>query len=272
MERVCESSRELVRFLTLWFATEHQPSLLCHHLKKHAAAGLEEVPLAVAVRASHRHKAERALGAMQSLGLCWFPQWRLPAWLVEAQPPSGLFVRGASSLVFEQGLSVVGSRRATKDACAWTAATAQAEAEKGHLIVSGGALGIDAAAHRGALLGGGRTVAFLGTPIDRCYPSAHRPLFAEILRRGGALMSEYPPLAQGSAYAHAQRNRFIAAAGQKVLIVSAARRSGALGTVAFAKRLGREVFVPPRSLETQWQGLTPLLDAGDARFFSSSTG
>jgi len=133
-------------------------------------------------------------------------------------------------------------------------------------VVSGGARGIDGAAHRGALAAGAPTLAYLGVAVDRIYPSRHRPLFARILRDGGALVSEHPPRATTRKWAHADRNRFIAAQSRRIYVAEADEGSGSLGTTDWANRLGVEVLVSPPGVAEKRAGLDALVAAGRARF------
>ena len=123
-------------------------------------------------------------------------------------------------------------------------AWATACATNGETVVSGGAYGVDAAAHRGALAAGGPTVVCMGTAIDRVYPAAHRALFTTILERGGVLLSEFPPGANIGAWGHARRNRLIAALSERLLLAEAAKGSDSLQTAQWAARFQRRVLVP----------------------------
>jgi DNA processing protein len=126
-------------------------------------------------------------------------------------------------------------------------------------IVSGGALGIDAAAHRGALAAGGRTWAVLGCGIDVLYPDRHAELFERIRAHGG-LLSEYGPGVQPRAGQFPARNRIVAALGRAVLVGEARQGSGALITARLAAKLGRPIFAVPGSF-----GTDALIESGKAR-------
>jgi len=153
----------------------------------------------------------------------------------------------------------VGSRHACKSAESWTFEIACQFVKQGYLVVSGGARGIDTAAHRGALSSNGQTLVYLGVPIDQVYPSRNRSLFEQIVAQGGALVSEHPPLSTTFRCEHAMRNRFIAAHAEKVMIAEADEGSGSLVTANWAKRYGVRVFVSPEHIGQQRRGLEQLL-------------
>lgn len=142
-------------------------------------------------------------------------------------------------------IAIVGSRAATADAMATAHELALTAARAGWAVVSGGALGIDRAAHRGALAGGGPTVVVLGTGLDVLYPERNAPLFAEVVARGGALVSMFPRGAPPLAWHFVARNAVIAAAVELVVVVAAAARSGSLSTARAARVLGRRLAAVP---------------------------
>lgn len=158
--------------------------------------------------------------------------------------PASLRVEGALPS-FERAVAVVGTRYADDDALDFTHAVARELARSGVVVVSGGARGIDAAAHQGALDGGGRTVVVGAGGLDHPYPPEHAPLFARVVEAGGALLTEANDGDEPLARCFLHRNRLVAALAQAVLVVQAPARSGALGTAAWAKRLGRPLFVVP---------------------------
>lgn len=178
--------------------------------------------------------------------------------------PEPLHVRGR--LLDEDALAVavVGSRRATPYGIEIAELLAADLAARGVTIVSGLARGIDAAAHRGALRVGGRTIAVLGAGLDVIYPPEHRGLAGEIAERG-ALVSQFaagtPPLPQNFPI----RNRVIAALSRAVVVVEAAERSGSLITARLAAELGREVLaVPGRVTSPESRGANRLIQDGAA--------
>lgn len=143
-------------------------------------------------------------------------------------------------------VAIVGTRRPTEYGRGVTYQLAYAAAQAGAVVVSGLAYGLDSVAHRAALDAGGVTLAVLGTPIDEIYPRVHERLAAEIVEKGGAVLSE---LAPGEVYhrqaCFLQRNRIIAGLADVVVIAEAAARSGSLNTAAHALEQGREVMAVP---------------------------
>ena len=174
-----------------------------------------------------------------------------PARLLQiGDPPPLLFVAGDPSVLQRPTLAIVGSRSASRGGLETAEAFARALGDAGLTIASGLALGIDAAAHRGALASAAGTVAVLGTGADVVYPHAHRDLADAIVRRGGAVVSELP-LGTGPREANfPRRNRLIAGLSRGVLVVEAALRSGSLITARLAGEFGREVFAIPGSIHS----------------------
>jgi DNA processing protein len=163
-----------------------------------------------------------------------------------AAPPPLLFVRGETALLNEPQIAIVGSRNPTAGGTETARDFAAYLAGLGLVITSGLALGIDAAAHEGAL-GAGRTIAVLGTGPDRVYPAAHREL-ARRIASGGALVSEFLPGTGPHASHFPQRNRIISGLSLGSLVVEAALGSGSLITARLASEQGREVFAVPGSI------------------------
>jgi DNA processing protein len=139
------------------------------------------------------------------------------------------------------------------------------------VVVSGLALGIDGAAHRAAVTAGGRSVAVLPSPIDRIYPPRHRPLARDILRAGGALVSEVPVGVPVGRPDFARRNRIIAGLAEAVVVVEAPDHSGALLTAAAAVAIGRELYaVPGRVDSASSRGCNRLIADQQATIVTSS--
>lgn len=163
------------------------------------------------------------------------------------RPPALLFVRGNLSALSLPQLAIVGSRRASGGGLHNARTFAGELAAHGFAITSGLALGVDGAAHKGALERG-KTIAVLGTGLDICYPHQHRNLARSILECGGVLVSEFP-LGMGPRRENfPQRNRIISGLCLGILVVEAARESGSLITARLAMEQGREVFALPGSL------------------------
>ncbi len=157
-------------------------------------------------------------------------------------PPLVLFARGDTAVLSRPAVAVVGARRADPGAAGWTEKMGSVLARSGFLVASGFACGIDAAAHRGALAGGGTTAAVLGTGIDICYPEGHAAL-ADAIAKSGVLLTELPPGAGPLAPHFPKRNRILAGLAVGVVVVQAAEKSGAMITARLALEAGREVFV-----------------------------
>ncbi len=162
------------------------------------------------------------------------------------QPPLALFVAGDPSLLRSPALAIVGSRNPTSAGRENAEAFAAFLAGCGLTIVSGMALGIDAAAHRGAMRTG-RTIAVCGTGLDEVYPAKHRRLAAEIADNG-AVISEFPCGTGARTENFPRRNRIISGLAAGTLVVEAAIRSGSLITARLASEQGREVFAIPGSI------------------------
>lgn len=162
-------------------------------------------------------------------------------------PPLLLYVDGNAELLQLPALAIVGSRNPTAGGERNAFEFARHLATMGFTIVSGLAQGIDAAAHRGALAGGGNTIAFLGHGIDHIYPRSNKALAGEIASRG-ALVSEFPLGTHPSKELFPQRNRLISGISLGTLVVEAARQSGSLITARLAAEQGREVFALPGSI------------------------
>ncbi len=159
-------------------------------------------------------------------------------------PPGVLFLRGGLKPQDEMALAVVGTRHGTQYGLRQAERLAGSLARAGMTIISGLARGIDAAAHRGALAAGGRTVAVLGGGVLNVYPPEHDKLAEEVLAHG-ALLSESPPRSEPLAGTFPQRNRVISGMALGVLVVEAGEHSGALITARHAMEQGREVFAVP---------------------------
>jgi len=173
-----------------------------------------------------------------------------PAQLFEIpDPPALLYVTGDPALLSATSLALVGSRNATPQGLANAEQFARVLSEAGMTIVSGLALGIDAAAHRGALAGRGSTVAVMGCGPDQIYPRRNTALAAEI-SRAGVLITEFPLGTQPLAGNFPRRNRLIAGLSRGVLVIEAALASGSLITARLAADQGRDIFAIPGSIHS----------------------
>lgn len=172
-----------------------------------------------------------------------------PQLLQVPDPPPLLYVKGNADLLRRPALAIVGSRNASAQGVANAEAFARILSESGLTIISGLALGIDAAAHRGALAGSGSSVAVLGTGADIVYPARNRALAHELAERG-LLLSEFPLTTRPLAGNFPRRNRIISGLALGCLVVEAAAESGSLITARLANEQGREVFAIPGSIHS----------------------
>lgn len=187
-----------------------------------------------------------------------------------AHPPHLLYVYGETDLTDRFPVAVVGTRRASAYGLTHTREIAAELAQTGVCVVSGLALGIDAAAHTGALDGGGRTVAVLGSALDKPYPQENKPLMRRILESGGSVVSEYAPGTPPSRYSFLQRNRIIAGMCLGTLVTEGPRRSGALNTATRTLENGREVFALPGNVDSPGAQLPNMLISEGARLVTSA--
>ena len=187
-----------------------------------------------------------------------------------AHPPHLLYVYGETDLTDRFPVAVVGTRRASAYGLTHTREIAAELAQTGVCVVSGLALGIDAAAHTGALDGGGRTVAVLGSALDKPYPQENEPLMRRILESGGSVVSEYAPGMPPSRYSFLQRNRIIAGMCLGTLVTEGPRRSGALNTATRTLENGREVFALPGNVDSLGAQLPNMLISEGARLVTGA--
>jgi len=184
--------------------------------------------------------------------------------------PLLLFVRGKWPL---SGIAaaVVGTRKCSSYGFRTATEIGKAVGEAEGIVVSGGAIGIDRAAHEGCLSSGGSTIAVLGNGVDITYPGGHERLFERIVSGGGALVSEYPLGTPPRPWRFPERNRIIAALAEKLVVVEAPLKSGAMVTARLALEIGREVWaVPGRISEENCSGSNRLLYDGALALVSVS--
>jgi DNA processing protein len=188
-------------------------------------------------------------------------------------PPKRLYLRGAGerALLSRTAVAIVGARACSPYGAQVARMLGRELAAVGVVVVSGLARGIDGEAHRGALQGGGDTIAVLGCGIDRDYPAAHGALAGEIAKRS-LLVSEYEPGVEPAPWRFPARNRIVAGLCAATIVVEARERSGALITADFALEEGREVFAVPGEITSSLSagtnallglGATPLTAAAD---------
>jgi DNA processing protein len=176
---------------------------------------------------------------------------RYPRMLREIpDPPGVLFVRGSLKPADTLAIGIVGTRHATQYGLRMAERLAGSLSRAGLTIVSGLARGIDAAAHRGALAAGGRTLGVLASGVLNIYPPEHEQLAAEVAACG-ALLSEQPARSAPLAGTFPQRNRIISGLSLGVIVIEAAERSGALITARHAMEQGREVFAVPGNVDSR---------------------
>jgi len=179
-------------------------------------------------------------------------------------PPFCLFVRGNLDMI-KFPIAVVGTRKFTNYGQQITEEIVSQLAQQGITIISGLALGIDSIAHNATIEAGGKTIAVLGTGINKkhIYPAAHYQLSEKIIASGGALISEYPPGALPSKYSFPRRNRIIAGLSVGTLVIEAPEESGSLITAQYALDNNREVFAIPQNITSiNSTGVNNLLKNG----------
>jgi DNA processing protein len=185
--------------------------------------------------------------------------------------PLALYVKGDVTALSRPSLAIVGTRRATAYGLDRAFAFARDLAESGWSVVSGLALGIDAEAHRGALSAKGTTVGVLGSGLDEFYPEENRELAREIVKSGGAVVSEFPFGRVPDTQTFPQRNHVVAALVQGVIAIEAPLKSGTLLTTGFAAELGRTVMAVPGRVDSKMsQGCLKLIRDG-ARMVRNAT-
>lgn len=178
-------------------------------------------------------------------------------------PPPILFVKGSLPSNDEIKLAVVGARRADPYGKMAVKMVLPQIVEQGWVIVSGGATGIDSAAHRAALDFGGKTVVVTGCGFDFVYPESNKPLFQEVVERGGCLISIFPSTTAPDKGTFPARNRVIAGMSVGTLVVQAAKESGSLITAKFAIEENREVLAVPGAIDSKLgEGCNVLIKQG----------
>ena len=229
---------------SVWSAS--RPQLLEWGVPERVVAGFEN--------GRHGFNVAEAEGVLEGAGIRFLPlgsQW-YPRELRHLElPPAGLFVRASEKalerLAAAPRITVVGTRRASPEGLRATDVFVSALSDRGIVVVSGMALGIDGRAHHSAVQTGGLTVAILGCGADIIYPRGHRWLYEKIAEKG-VIASELPPGTNPTRWTFPHRNRLLAALGDAVMVVEASITSGALQTARWALDLGRPVFSVPGSI------------------------
>lgn len=241
---------------TMWHASRAE--LLAAGLAERATGAL------LAARQTHPNRPQEIAARIGALGITVIAveDAAYPARLKEIHlPPPLLFCMGDTALLSTSAIAVVGARKATAYGKSAAMELSRDLAGYGFTIVSGGARGIDSAAHQGALLSG-RTIAVLGAGVNVVYPKENGKLFAKIRERG-LMVSEYTPDTQPLPAFFPMRNRIIAGIAQGTLVVEAARRSGARITAEIALSEGRDVFAVPGSIYSDLStGTNQLIQQG----------
>ncbi|MDR3234292.1 MAG: DNA-processing protein DprA [Planctomycetaceae bacterium] len=165
-------------------------------------------------------------------------------------PPPLLYVKGSILPQDAFSLAVIGTRRCSSYGQRQTERLTAALVSNGLTVISGLALGIDSIAHRTALKSGGRTLAVLGSGLNRIYPPEHMDLAEKIIASGGAVLSEYPPLQHSAKWTFPQRNRIVSGLALGVLVIEAPLRSGAMISARLAGEQGRELFAVPGRIDS----------------------
>jgi DNA processing protein len=187
------------------------------------------------------------------------------------QPPPLLYLRGDLELADEWAVAIVGTRRVTHYGRQIAAEVASTLARSGVTVVSGLARGVDAIAHQAALDAGGRSIAVLGSGVDRIYPPEHRRLADRLIERG-ALISDYAPGTPPEGSNFPPRNRIISGLSLAVVVIEAGAKSGALITASFAADQGRDVFAVPGNINApQSKGTNRLIQDGAQPLLSAES-
>jgi putative DNA processing protein dprA len=252
-------------------------------------ASREELPLELPLGLPtgldcYQEELERALPqAEEELALCrhegisilpfFSPSYPKSLKALGRSRPVLLYALGDLELLHaDRSVTIVGTRSPSPEGRRAAYEIARARAMRGETIISGLALGCDEAAHRGALEGGGRTIAVLATGLDRVHPETHASLQTEIVHHGGLLLSEYPLGTPVSKHHLIARDRIQAALGDELLIIECGRSSGTMHTVRFAERCRRPIFaLPYPSYPTSAEGNELLLRSGRALAYTPPT-
>lgn len=174
-----------------------------------------------------------------------------PSQLLEYHAPLALYVRGDADLLTRPSVSFAGSRETDVDGQAWIKSTSKQLAEDGYVIVSGGALGADTAAHKGAIEADGATVVVLGTGIQQPYPEKNADIFETIVENGGTLISHRRPDAGPSRAGFLNRNKTNSGLSRGIVVAATDGTGGTMSQYSDAKSQGKQIFVPNPDLELE---------------------
>ncbi len=178
-------------------------------------------------------------------------------------PPFGIYIKGSVDALTKKSIAIVGTRRATPLGKTIARKFANELIKEDFVISSGLALGVDSAAHSGALEAGGINIAVLACGLDAVYPASNRDLAQDILENNGAIISEYPLESPAYAFRFLERNRIVSGLAMGTLVVEAPERSGSLATARFALEQNRNVYVIPGPINSQnYKGSNSLIKAG----------
>lgn len=217
---------------------------------------------------------QNSINRLSDMGISYITRDKFPECLCQAEvdPPLMLYYKGDISLLDSPSVAIVGTRVCSSYGKEAAARLSRELCERGVTIVSGLASGIDTYAHRAALKSGGKTVAVLGSGLNRVTPTSNIGLSEEIINSGRLIVSEYPPNADATRYTFPERNRIISGLSKGVIVVEAGEKSGALITAGFAEEQGRTVFAVPGNITSLksvgsnrllYDGAVPALSGDD---------
>lgn len=193
---------------------------------------------------------ENRLKSYQNEGieLIFYLEDDYPDRLNEIGGPLLLYCEGNTSLLKQTGVGFTGSRSASDEAIKWTRSVAK-QLGQSEVIISGGAEGVDAAAHKGALDAGGQTIVVYGTGLNVPYPEVHEPLFNKVLEENGLLISQRPPDAQPSRSGFLNRNETLSGLSRAVVVAATDGSGGTMTTYEAAKSQNRNIYCPDPELK-----------------------
>ena len=178
-------------------------------------------------------------------------------------PPKGLYVIGNTKLLNKYAIAIVGSRNCSKYGAIVAKKFAMDLAKSEINVISGMAMGIDTYAHIGSILGKGKTIAVLGSGLNKIYPKENEKLYYKILEKDGLIISEYEPNEEPKAVHFPERNRIISGLCDKLIVVEATKRSGTSITVNYALEQGKDIYAVPGNITSfKSEGTNQLLKEG----------